>query len=147
MADTPPYVHVSYIEGAPEKVWGALTDPDLTARYWGHSNVSDWRPGSTWEHRRTDGSGVADVVGTVVENSAPHRLVITWAEPGSDPGPSRVTFTVEPYERIVRLTVIHEGLPPEAAEGAADGWPAVLSNLKTFLETGAPLSSEPWSMP
>ena len=44
-------------------VWEALTDSDLTAQYWGHSNVSDWRPGSRWEHQRTDGSGIADVVG------------------------------------------------------------------------------------
>ena len=49
----------------PERVWQALTDADLTAAYWGHGNVSDWQAGSPWEHRRTDGSGVADVVGTV----------------------------------------------------------------------------------
>jgi uncharacterized protein YndB with AHSA1/START domain len=47
-------------------VWHALTDADLTAAYWGHANVSDWREGSRWEHRRTDGSGVADVVAAVV---------------------------------------------------------------------------------
>jgi uncharacterized protein YndB with AHSA1/START domain len=59
----------------------ALTDADLTARFSGHSNVSDWEPGSTWEHRRTDGSDIADVVGTVVEAVPPTRLVITFASP------------------------------------------------------------------
>ena len=51
-------------------MWDALTDPDLTAQYWGHSNVSDWQVGSPWEHRRTDGSGTADVVGEVLESVA-----------------------------------------------------------------------------
>ena len=53
----PTYVYVTYIRASAEQVWQALTDADLTARYWGHANVSDWQPGSTWEHRRVDGSG------------------------------------------------------------------------------------------
>ena len=52
MPDRPSYVYVTYIESSPEQVWNALTDPDLTAEYWGHSNVSDWQAGSSWEHRR-----------------------------------------------------------------------------------------------
>ncbi|MGR3932088.1 ArsR/SmtB family transcription factor [Streptomyces sp. BRA346] len=147
MAERPTYSYVIYIESTPEKVWHALTDADLTAAYWGHSNVSDWRPGSAWEHRRTDGSGIADVVGTVVESVPPKRLVTTWAAPGAEPaaGPSRVTFTIEPHEEIVRLTVTHENLADEAErEEAAGGWAAVLSNLKSLLETGSPLPREPW---
>ncbi|EFL28636.1 ArsR family toxin-antitoxin system, antitoxin component [Streptomyces himastatinicus ATCC 53653] len=147
MAERPTYSYVIYIESTPEKVWHALTDADLTAAYWGHSNVSDWQPGSAWEHRRTDGSGIADVVGTVVESVPPERLVTTWAAPGSEPagGPSRVTFAIEPYEEIVRLTVTHENLADEAErEEAAGGWAAVLSNLKSLLETGSPLPREPW---
>lgn len=143
----PTYSYVIYIESTPEKVWHALTDADLTAAYWGHSNVSDWQPGSAWEHRRTDGSGVADVVGTVVESVPPERLVTTWAAPGTEPagGPSRVTFEIEPYEEIVRLTATHENLADEAErEEAAGGWAAVLSNLKSLLETGSPLPREPW---
>ena len=58
-----------------EQVWQALTDADLTARYWGHANVSDWQPGSAWEHRRVDGSGVVDVVGRVIKTEPPARLV------------------------------------------------------------------------
>ena len=52
MAERPDYVYVTYIESTPERVWNALTDADLTAEYWGHSNVSDWQPSSAWEHRR-----------------------------------------------------------------------------------------------
>ena len=86
MADRPSFVYVTYIESTPERVWEALTDADLTAQLWGHSNVSDWGLGSKWEHRRTDGSGVADVVGTVLELPAPpRRLTMTWDVPGEAP--------------------------------------------------------------
>ncbi|MFD7661381.1 SRPBCC family protein [Streptomyces sp. NPDC059788] len=153
MADTLTFRYATYLASAPDKVWHALTDPGLTAAYWGHSNVSDWRPGSRWEHRRTDGSGVADVEGTVVASTPPTRLVTTWAEPGkgadpAGPGVSTVTFGIEPYEEIVRLTLTHEGLADEGErEAAAQGWYAVLANLKTLLETGRPLPSAPWTMP
>jgi len=126
-----------------------LTDADLSAQYWGHSNVSDWEPGSTWEHRRTDGSGIADVVGTVLEAVPPRRLVMTFATPNEqDPDePSRVTFTIEPHEEIVRLTVTHENLAGRSDyEAAAAGWPAVFSNLKSLLETGHVLPQAPWEM-
>src|SRR6516165_7504060 len=82
MADQPSYVYVTYIESSPERVWAALTDPDLTAQYWGHSNVSDWQAGSTWEHRRVDGSGIVDVTGTVLESTPPRRLTMTFDAPG-----------------------------------------------------------------
>ena len=78
MASIPAYVYVTYIESTPERVWHALTDADLTAGYWGHSNVSDWQPGSPWQHVRADGSGVADVTGTVLEADPPRRLVLTF---------------------------------------------------------------------
>jgi len=71
MTDKPTYVYVTYIHSTADRVWHALTDADLTGQFWGHSNVSDWEPGSTWEHRRTDGSGIADVVGTVLEAVPP----------------------------------------------------------------------------
>ncbi|GGO47427.1 putative transcriptional regulator, ArsR family protein [Streptomyces daqingensis] len=150
MAEKPSFVYVIYIESTPQKVWDALTDAEATATYWGHSNVSDWQPGSSWEHRRTDGSSIADVVGTVAESDPPNRLVTTWAEPGagSSAESSRVTFDIRPYEQIVRLTVTHEDLRDDAERAeAAQGWAAVLSNLKTYLETGSPLSREPWKVP
>ncbi|CCK32582.1 ArsR family toxin-antitoxin system, antitoxin component [Streptomyces davaonensis JCM 4913] len=151
MTDKPTYVYVTYIESTPEKVWGALTDADLTAAYWGHSNVSDWQKGSRWEHVRTDGSGIADVVGTVVVSERPTRLVTTWAEPGKEDRTdthSRVTFDIQPHGGIVRLTVTHEDLPSERdLADVSQGWPAVLSNLKSLLETGRTLSQEPWLVP
>ncbi len=146
----PTYVYVTYIRASAEQVWQALTDADLTARYWGHANVSDWQPGSTWEHRRTDRSGAIDVVGKVLETDPPTRLVITFedspdAEQPRDP--SVVTFLVEPHQDIVRLTVTHENLPnQEMLQGISAGWPAVLANLKSLLETGEVLPQAPWQM-
>ena len=147
--DRPSYVYVTYIEAPPEKVWEALTDPELTAAYWGHSNVSDWQVGSSWEHRRVDGSGLADVVGTVLESVPPLRLTMTFESPGptSPHGPSQVTFEIQPYYDIVRLTVTHANLAdPEALEAISAGWPAVLANLKSLLEIGHVLPQAPWEM-
>ncbi|MFJ2814744.1 ArsR/SmtB family transcription factor [Streptomyces sp. NPDC087294] len=151
MSDTPSFLYVTYIRATPDQVWDALTDADLTASYWGHANVSDWRPGSRWDHVRNDGSGIADVIGTVVESERPTRLVVTWAAPEDEGRPelsSRVTFDVRRHEDIVRLTVTHEDLNgEEELNGVSGGWPAVLSNLKTLLETGSPLPQEPWLVP
>jgi uncharacterized protein YndB with AHSA1/START domain/DNA-binding transcriptional ArsR family regulator len=148
MADRPSYVYVTYIESSPERVWKALTDPDLTAQYWGHSNVSDWRPGSPWEHQRTDGSGIADVAGTVLEAVPARRLTMTFGAPGEVPpeGPSKVTFEIEPFHEIVRLTVTHENIAGDAWEAVSAGWPAVCANLKSLLETGHVLPQAPWEM-
>ena len=63
MTDKPTFVYVTYIESTSDRVWDALTSADLTAQYWGHRNVSDWQPGSTWEHQRVDGSGIVDAGG------------------------------------------------------------------------------------
>ncbi|GHE78188.1 putative transcriptional regulator, ArsR family protein [Amycolatopsis deserti] len=144
----PDYVYVTYIRASAEQVWHALTDADLTARYWGHSNVSDWQPGSPWEHRRADGSGAVDVVGEVIESEPPTRLVITFEDsPRESREPSVVTFLVEPHQDIVRLTVTHEKLPNrEMLDGISSGWPAVLANLKSLLETGDVLPQAPWEM-
>jgi uncharacterized protein YndB with AHSA1/START domain/DNA-binding transcriptional ArsR family regulator len=152
MTSRPEYVYVTYIHTTPEQVWHALTDADLTASYWGHSNVSDWQPGSRWEHQRADGSGIADVVGTVVATDPPRRLVMTFESPGESPGeptagPSTVTFEIEPYHDIVRVTVTHENLDGQDAYRAVSaGWPAVLANLKSLLETGHVLPQPPWEM-
>lgn len=146
----PSYVYVTYVRANPEQVWKALTDADLTAQYWGHANVSDWQPGSAWEHRRVDGSGTVDVVGQVLESEPPTRLVITFEDsPEAEPQrePSVVTFLVEPHQDIVRLTVTHEKLPNnEMLHGISQGWPAVLANLKSLLETGNVLPQAPWEM-
>lgn len=150
MPTVPTYVYVTYIRANAEQVWQALTDADLTARYWGHANVSDWQPGSAWEHRRVDGSGVVDVMGQVIKAEPPTRLVITFddtPDAESHRKASVVTFLVEPHHDIVRLTVTHENLPNrEMLSGISRGWPAVLANLKSLLETGEVLPQAPWEM-
>jgi uncharacterized protein YndB with AHSA1/START domain len=148
----PDYVYVTYIATTPEKAWRALIDTDLARQYWvnpkggtAHVNVSDWKPGSRWEHRRVDDAGTVDIVGKVVESTPPSRLVITWARPSDaedETKHSRVVFDIEPYsEGLIRLTVTHDDLErdPQMLAGVSGGWPQVLSNLKTFLETGRAL--------
>jgi uncharacterized protein YndB with AHSA1/START domain len=135
------FVYVTYIAASPEKVWNALIDGETTRQYWGHLNVSDWKVGSRWEHQRCDSGSKVDIAGTVLESSAPRRLVISWAFPSEIDRPekvSRVSFEIEPYKtQHVRLTVIHEDLEPasDMERGITSGWPLVLSNLKLFLET------------
>jgi len=149
MTDKPTFVYVTYIQSTPERVWHALTDADLTAQYWGHRNESDWQPGSRWDHVRTDGSGVSDVGGEVLSAEPPRRLVITFVDPNleAQPVPSTVTFDIEPWQDIVRLTVTQENLPDEEAfRAVSHGWPAVLANLKSLLETGHVLPQAPWEM-
>ena len=91
-----------------------------------------------------------DVVGRVVKAEPPTRLVITFddaPDAGSPREPSVVTFLVEPHQDIVRLTVTHENLPnQEMLNGISHGWPAVLANLKSLLETGDVLPQAPWEM-
>ena len=148
MSAIPTYVYVTYIKASPEQVWHALTDADLTARYWGHSNQSDWQPGSTWNHVRTDGSGISDITGTVIEALPPQRLVVTFPDSEAQrDNPSQVTFTIEPHQDIVRLTVRHDGLPTQNDyDNVSGGWPAVMANLKSLLETGDVLPQSPWEM-
>ena len=153
MTTKPSYVYVTYIATTPEKVWQAVVDPDVTREYWvganpdipAHVNVSDWRAGSQWEHQRVDATRTVDIVGTVVESTPPRRLVLTWARPkeaDDDSKHSRVTFDIAPHgEGLIRLTVTHEDLErdPQMLAGISSGWPMVLSNLKTLLETSRPL--------
>ena len=142
--DKPRFVYVVYISTSPEKLWKAIIDPKITEKYWQHENISDWKPGSKWEHRDCDGKGTLRLVGKVVECSPPRRLVLTWAYPtdeGREEKHSRVTFEIEPVKDVVRLTVTHDRLEPgsEMLEGITKGWPKVLSSLKSLLEVGRPL--------
>ncbi len=138
------FVYVTYIAARPEAVWKALLDGEFTRQYWGHDNVSDWRPGSPWEHRRADASRTVDILGEVLEAEPPKRLVMTWGEPrdkGRRERHSRVAFEIEAVADMVRLTVTHDDLEPEMGRKIAEGWPRVLSSLKTLLETGRPLKT------
>jgi uncharacterized protein YndB with AHSA1/START domain len=151
MATTKPFfVYVTYIGATPEKVWDALIDGEMTKLYWGvHKNVSDWKVGSRWTHEDYETGKVA-VSGTVVESDPPRRLVLTWGSAGEE-RPSRVTFDIQPFMGAVKLTVTHDDLDPESprANMTREGWQAILSSLKTLLETGKPLpmTTQRWGGP
>jgi len=135
------FVYVTYIRSTPEKVYEAITKPEIARRYWGHENVSDWKPGSTWQHVRANEQRSVELVGKVVEAAPPTRLVITWANASQAADPdsySRVSFDIAPYDEMVRLTVTHDELEAGSgmAKGIQQGWPIVLSSLKSMLETG-----------
>jgi uncharacterized protein YndB with AHSA1/START domain len=151
----PDFVYVTYIATTPEEAWQALVDPTLMRQYWfgvkpgstAHENISDWIPGSRWEHRRVD-TGAVDMVGKVIEHRPPQRLVLTWAAPDDfedESKHSRVTFEIEQRGgQLICLTVTHDGLEgnPNMLNAISGGWPQVLSHLKTLLETGHALPRE-----
>lgn len=139
------FVYVTYIRSTPDKVFKALTDAEITRQYWGHENISDWKPGSGWKHRDPK-SGSIRILGEVVESKPPERLVITWASPENADKRSRVTFETETVADMVKLTVTHDDLEAgsEMDKGIRFGWPRVLSSLKSYLETGKPL--DVWAM-
>jgi len=138
------FVYVTYIAAAPERVWDALTVPEITRQYWGNENISDWLPGSSWEHRRPDESHRVDLCGRVLESERPRRLSLTWALPADarDQGKhSRVSFDIEPAAGVSKLTVRHDELESgsEMLAAITNGWPVVISSLKSFIETGSAL--------
>src|SRR6202521_394731 len=99
MMNSSKFVYFVYIATHPETVWKALLEGEFTRRYWGHENVSDWKPGSRWEHRRGDAAGSVVLAGQVLESQPPRRLVLTWANPDDKANQerhSRVTFEIEP---------------------------------------------------
>jgi uncharacterized protein YndB with AHSA1/START domain len=138
------FVYVTFIAAPPEKVFEAITSADISSRYWGHANVSDWRPGSRWEHVG-NASKAAELVGRVIEHVPPSRLVISWVNQSQEADPevySRVTFDVAPYDGMTKLTVTHDDLIKGSGmeQGVTRGWPIVLSSLKSYLETGVGLN-------
>ncbi len=142
--DKPKFVYVTYIASTPEKVWNALIDTKMTAQYWQNDNISDWKPGSRWEHRSSDKERALRLVGKVIESKPPHRLVITWAFPADEKKEdkqTRVTFEIEEVKGVTRLTVTHDQLEAgsDMQTGITMGWPKVLSSLKSLLESGKPL--------
>jgi uncharacterized protein YndB with AHSA1/START domain len=132
--------YVTYIRTTPEKVWEALTEPAFTRQFWfGAHNESEWKKGAPWKLVFDDGR-VADA-GEILEVDPPRRLVIKWqnemmADAKAD-GYTRCTITIEPSGDTVKLTVVHEAdHPHKHIENVSNGWPAVLSSLKSLLETG-----------
>ena len=139
------FVYVTYIRATADRVFQALTDGRATREYWGHDNVSDWKPGSPWKHQDS-ASGKVRILGEVLEARPPHRLVISWAfagEAANAGNRSRVAFDIEPIADMVKLTVTHDELEAgsEMDEAIRRGWPRVASSLKTFIETGRALDT------
>jgi len=140
------FVYTTYIAATPEKVWKALVQGELTRQYWKHENVSDWKPGSRWEHVTADDKRAVRLAGKVIEVVPNKRLVLTWGDAAhaqDDARHSRVAMEIETVGDMVRLTVTHSELAPgsDMAGKIANGWPRVLSSLKSFLETGRPLDT------
>jgi uncharacterized protein YndB with AHSA1/START domain len=137
----PQFVYVIYIRATADDVWSGLLDPEWTRKYWMHDNISDWKPGSPWTHKRTDPAGTVDIVGQVIESDRPRKLVLTWAQPADAGNPaktSRVSFELAPEEwpggPWVRLTVAHTELEPDMFRSVSYGWPGLMSGMKTMLE-------------
>jgi DNA-binding transcriptional ArsR family regulator/uncharacterized protein YndB with AHSA1/START domain len=157
---SPEFVYTTYINTTPERLWQALTDPAFTGRYWGTTFESEWTTGAgmTWSY---GGVRIVDEAQVVIESTPFTRLAYTWhtftpefveaveftpeyataitAEPRS-----KVSFELEPVGQMVKLTVVHDGFEPGSTvlPAISSGWPSILSNLKTLLETGKTLPIE-----
>jgi uncharacterized protein YndB with AHSA1/START domain/DNA-binding transcriptional ArsR family regulator len=155
--DRPEFVYTTYIRTTPERLWQALTDPAFTRRYWDTAFTTDWSPGSamTWDNH---GVLISDPEQVVLESEPYRRLSYTWHTCTPELADrfgwdaeflarlagerrSKVTFNIEPAGENVKLTVTHDGFEAGStiAEMVSGGWPAVISSLKTLLETGDPL--------
>jgi uncharacterized protein YndB with AHSA1/START domain len=139
----PAFIYVSYIETTPEALWEALTSSAFTTRYWWDTSlISDWKVGSpialVLKGKTTD-------VGEILIADRPRRLAYTFHhilnEAALKERPSRVSFTLEPHGKLVKLTLTHEGFAGDSVvyDGISKGWPAILSSLKSLLETGEAL--------
>jgi uncharacterized protein YndB with AHSA1/START domain len=142
MTMKPDFVYVTWIHAPVQRVWDALKDAELTKQYWGvHKNVSDWKVGSEWKHVDYDDDSKVAVRGRVLVHEPPHKLSFTWESSAkeADSPTTTVTFTLEDAFGATKLTLLHEGLPDVRKGAVVEGWPAILSSLKTLLETGAPM--------
>lgn len=149
--DAPDFVYTIFIAAHIETVWNGLIDKEVTKKYWGHHNKSDWKVGSKWEHIQTDGSNVVDIHGEVLDIDPPQKLVFSWnsldGSKSLESAPSVVSYDLTALGPDTKLTVTHSKLNKDSVmhNGVTQGWPAVLSNLKTYLETGKILSEEEWT--
>jgi uncharacterized protein YndB with AHSA1/START domain/DNA-binding transcriptional ArsR family regulator len=142
--ERPRHVFQVYIRTTPERLWQAITDPAFTRRYFFQTRVeTGWRRSEQFKYWMPNGQ--LAVEGEVLEVEPPRRLVTTWAfrhqpDLAADP-PSRVTWEIEPLGETCKLTLVHDDFPSENAtfRSVVEGWPLVLSSLKSLLETGEAL--------
>ncbi|HKZ25694.1 MAG TPA: SRPBCC domain-containing protein [Acidimicrobiia bacterium] len=129
-----------YIRTTPERLWEAITDPEIRSKYnFGSRVTSDWTPGSRFEMSHPAANGPLGE-GENLEVDPPHKLVQSmvalWSDDVKSEGTSRVTWEIEPIGDSCRLTVTHDQLREGANNELYGGWPMILSGLKTWLETG-----------
>ncbi|HEY1726444.1 MAG TPA: SRPBCC family protein [Steroidobacteraceae bacterium] len=144
------FVYVSYIRTTPQKLWSALTDDaEFMKQYWfGVHCESQWQPGASWKMVHGDGSVSDD--GEILEATPPRRLVIRWQHQSKpelkSEGESRCTIELEPSGAAVKLSITHsiEREPSKFIDAVSGGWPKILSNLKSLLETGAIVLKDPY---
>ncbi len=143
------FLYVTYIRTTPEKLWQALTSEEFIRQYWfGNRIESEWRPGSSWKNIYPDGR-VTDA-GEILEADPPRRLVIRWQHIDRPElkaeGDSICTIEIEPFDTAVKLTIAHtiEREASKLIEAVSGGWPKVISNLKSLLETGSVTMQEPY---
>src|SRR5438128_302993 len=133
-----------YIKTTPERLWEAITDPDIRSKYqFGARQESEWTQGSSYEMKTPDGFILGEGENLVVD--PPHKLVQTmtalWGDDVKAEGTSRVTWDIEAVGDSCRLTVTHDQLREGANDQLYGGWPMILSGLKTWLETGELLTT------
>jgi uncharacterized protein YndB with AHSA1/START domain len=142
------HVYEIYIRTTPERLWEAITHPEMTRQYFYASAVdSEWKVGSPVRHKDANGKVMLD--GNVIEIVPRQRLVTTFSAL-HDPAtardrPSRVTWEIEPRGEVCKLTLVHDDFDgiTETYKSVGPGWNPVLSGLKTLLETGKPLNIGP----
>jgi uncharacterized protein YndB with AHSA1/START domain len=143
------FVYVTYIRTTPEKLWSALTDAEFMKQYWfGMHCESQWTAGSSW--KLVSGDGQIFDAGEIVEATPPQRLVIRWQHQNKPElkaeGASQCTMELDPSGTAVKLSITHtiEREPSKLIEAVSGGWPKVISNLKSLLETGSTALQDPY---
>ncbi len=142
------FVYVTYIRTTPQKLWSALTeDVEFMKQYWfGMHCESKWRPGSSW--KLVSGDGQILDAGDILEAEPPRRLVIRWQHQSKPElkaeGDSLCTIELEPSGTAVKLSITHtiEREPSKLITAVSGGWPKIMSNLKSLLETGSAVLEE-----
>ena len=140
----PEFVYITFIETTPDKLWAALTSSEFSRQYWfGTELRTDWTIGSPFALVM---NGTPTDVGEILEFDPPRRLSYTFRHVLQDElrneRPTKVVFKLEPHGKLVKLTLTHEGFAEgsKLLDGISKGWPAILSSLKSLLETGTALA-------
>ena len=138
------FVYVIYIRTTPEKLWAKLTETGVAREFfWATALHAEWKVGGTWNSTAPDGTLVDG--GEIMEVDPPRRLVLKWRHEmqpeKKEEGYSRMSYELEPKGEMVKLTVLHEMDRGQSKfiQAVSNGWPTILSSLKSLLETGAAL--------